>query len=402
MRLKKVFVGALAAAMLVCAVAVPAFAAEEVEQENCLSSSYVQMNIPYADFYKAAGVDNASEIDAVTSATKNKTRAGKLAAGSYHVNADGTDITGVSFPVKVLTPWALDSSKQVTDDTSYDITVKLRGKDTTTTYSGVNALFENDSYAYYKLSEAPAYYATAWYNVFTGSWEFGKVKATETTVNSATVELVTNGRHTDYEMKVNGFDLDVSTNKVYGVVMTTADGAEYGLHHVTNIWLGTELGFDADDAYYASMIGKTITQIAADLEKAKQHLHLVAAVDDLKYLRKGGRLSAAAAVAGGMLGIKPILAVIEGKVALAGKARGLPGVYVALFKKIDEMGGIHPGYTPLLGYTVNHRELQPLLTYLQDNLQCAEPLVRQIGCVIGTHAGPGAFGLAFFDQGLEL
>ncbi len=106
MRLKKVFAGALAAAMLVCAVAVPAFAAEEVEQENGQSSSYVQMNIPYADFYKAAGVDNASEIDAVTSATKNKTRAGKLAAGSYHVNADGTDITGVSFPVKVLTPWA--------------------------------------------------------------------------------------------------------------------------------------------------------------------------------------------------------------------------------------------------------------------------------------------------------
>ena len=53
MRLKKVFVGALAAAMLVCAVAVPAFAAEEVEQENGLTSSYVQMNIPYADFYKA-------------------------------------------------------------------------------------------------------------------------------------------------------------------------------------------------------------------------------------------------------------------------------------------------------------------------------------------------------------
>ena len=70
MRLKKVFAGALAAAMLVCAVAVPAFAAEEVAQENGLTSSYVQMNIPYADFYKAAGVDNASEIDAVTSATR--------------------------------------------------------------------------------------------------------------------------------------------------------------------------------------------------------------------------------------------------------------------------------------------------------------------------------------------
>ena len=152
----------------------------------------------------------------------------------------------------------------------------------------------------------------------------------------------------------------------------------------------------------AGAAAKTTPQTPADLEKAKQHLHLVAAVDDLKSLRKGGRLSAAAAVAGGMLGIKPILAVMEGKVALAGKARGLPGVYVALFKKIDEMGGIHPGYTPLLGYTVNHRELQPLLTYLQDNLHLDAPLVRQIGCVIGTHAGPGAFGLAFFDQGLEL
>ena len=147
MRLKKVFAGALAAAMLVCAVAVPAFAAEEVEQENGQSSSYVQMNIPYADFYKAAGVDNASEIDAVTSATKNKTRAGNLAAGSYHVNADGTDITGVSCPVKVLTPWALKNAKQVTDADSYDITVKLRGKESTTTYTGVDALFENESYA---------------------------------------------------------------------------------------------------------------------------------------------------------------------------------------------------------------------------------------------------------------
>ena len=148
--------------------------------------------------------------------------------------------------------------------------------------------------------------------------------------------------------------------------------------------------------------GKTLVQIATDLEHAKEHLHLVAAIDDLKYLRKGGRLPAAVAVAGGMLGIKPLITLQEGKVAMAGKARGLPGAYVALFKKIDEMGGIHPDYTPLLGYTVNPRELQPLLTYLQDNLHLDAPLVRQIGCVIGTHTGPGAFGIAFFDKELTL
>mgnify|MGYP002580804567 CR=1 FL=1 len=148
--------------------------------------------------------------------------------------------------------------------------------------------------------------------------------------------------------------------------------------------------------------GKTAVQIAASLEHAKEHLHLVAAIDDLKYLRKGGRLPAAVAVAGGMLGIKPLITIKEGKVAMAGKARGLPGAYVALFKKVEELGGISAAVPALAGYTLSAREVQPIQTYLQDNLQCAEPLVRQIGCVIGTHAGPGAFGLAFFDQGLEL
>ena len=148
--------------------------------------------------------------------------------------------------------------------------------------------------------------------------------------------------------------------------------------------------------------GRTLVQIATDLEHAKEHLHLVAAIDDLKYLRKGGRLPAAVAVAGGMLGIKPLITIKEGKVAMAGKARGLPGAYVALFKKIEELGGVNPRFPSLAGYTISTREVNPIQTYLVDNLGLSEPLVRQIGCVIGTHAGPGAFGLAFFDQGLEL
>ena len=84
---------------------------------------------------------------------------------------------------------------------------------------------------YYKLGKTPAYYITAWYKLLSGKWEFGKVHATETTVEGVTVEL------------------------------TTADSSEYGLHHVTNIWRGTELGFNTDDPYLASIIGKTVTQI---------------------------------------------------------------------------------------------------------------------------------------------
>ena len=113
--------------------------------------------------------------------------------------------------------------------------------------------------------------------------------------------------------------------------------------------------------------GKTAGQIAAILEHAKEHLHLVAAIDDLKYLRKGGRLPAAVAVAGGMLGIKPLITIQDGKVAMAGKARGLPGAYVALFKKIEEMGGINPAFPALAGYTVSPREVTPIQTYLRDS-----------------------------------
>ena len=75
------------------------------------------------------------------------------------------------------------------------------------------------------------------------------------------MELNTNSHRATYEMKISGFDLDTSTNKVYGVVLTAADDSEYGLRHVANIWHGTKLGFNADDPYFASIIGKTITQI---------------------------------------------------------------------------------------------------------------------------------------------
>ena len=84
---------------------------------------------------------------------------------------------------------------------------------------------------------------------------------------------------------------------------------------------------------------------------------------------------------------------------MAGKARGLPGAYVALFKKIEELGGISPDFAAVAGYSSSLREVQPIENYFRENLHMGEPLVRQIGCVIGTHAGPGAFGLAFFDKG---
>ena len=116
------------------------------------SLGYVLMNIPYADFY-AAEVNNQVPVDGVSSATLGKPRTSTLAGGSYHVGSDGSDITGITFPVKVDKNVDLTGYKKVTDSDSVSITVTNRGQTTTTVYSGKDALFENESYAYYELNE---------------------------------------------------------------------------------------------------------------------------------------------------------------------------------------------------------------------------------------------------------
>ncbi len=143
-------------------------------------------------------------------------------------------------------------------------------------------------------------------------------------------------------------------------------------------------------------------EIVAKLEHAKEHVHLFAVVDNLKYLHKGGRLPAAAAVAGSMLGIKPIITIKDGKVTLGGKARGLPGAHVNMFKQIDALGGINTKIAPICAYTVSKQEIEPLQHYLSTHLKINKPITAQIGSTIGTHTGPGCFGFAFFDKGLEI
>ena len=120
---------------------------------------YVLMNIPYAAFYEAE-VTDASGIDAVASATLMKPRTMGLAGGSYHVNPNGSDITGVIFPVYVESEemLAMYGGDEITDETTITITVNDNGQITTATYTGRDALFESFPFSYYRLSEVPAVY----------------------------------------------------------------------------------------------------------------------------------------------------------------------------------------------------------------------------------------------------
>lgn len=216
--------------------------------------SYVLMNIPYGEFYKAELGENAAAVDAVSSATKNKTRNGSLAGGSYHVNPDGSDITGVTYPVRVKTS-DLSGLKQVTDSDSVSITVKnKKDEDETSTYIGKDALFESASYSYYVLSSTPSYYKEA--TLTNGKWSFGKATGAASEATATIAKFKAPGHHANYEMEIES-DKIAKGKKVYAVVLTATDGTSCGLHHVTEIWHVTKLGFKADPA----LVGKTISAV---------------------------------------------------------------------------------------------------------------------------------------------
>ena len=241
------------------------------EPSETTTSEYVLMNIPYAEFYEAE-VRNDISVDIFTSATKNKSRTGTgtMAGGSYHVNSDGSDITGITFPVKVGEGVDLSEYTLVTDESSVDITVTNKGNTSTTTYKGQDALFESASYSYYILNEEPGFYKEVSVDA-EGNLKFGEVIGEATTVAGVTTELLTDTSYGDYQLNLEGFDFNTSTDKVYGIVLSTENN-DYGLRHLENIWKGVELawctGFtDAvhncptDSEHYKSMMGQTIKEI---------------------------------------------------------------------------------------------------------------------------------------------
>ena len=147
--------------------------------------------------------------------------------------------------------------------------------------------------------------------------------------------------------------------------------------------------------------GKNAEEIAAILEEQKKKIIIVALVDTLEYLKKGGRISKAVAFAGGVLNIKPVLSVIDGEINMLGKARGSKRGNNLLVQEIDKAGGIDFNKPVLLGYSGISDAL--LKKYIEDSRHIWEGNLQEVryttvGSVIGTHAGPGAVVVAFFKN----
>ena len=231
-------------------------------------------------------------------------------------------------------------------------------------------------------------------------------KLIETDVHPSTSQATPDGFLKTYEKAAEtGDDIVVITlsSKLSGTFQSAtiaADGKE-NIYIVDSGSVAVGCGILVELALQLRDAGFSAKQIAQELEHVKEKICIVALVDTLEYLKKGGRISKTVAFAGGLLNIKPVLSIVDGEISILGKARGSRQGNNLLVQEIEKAGGVDFSKPVLLGYTGLSDAL--LLKYIEDSKPLWEKGVDNIryttiGSVIGTHAGPGAVAVAFFKN----
>ncbi len=144
--------------------------------------------------------------------------------------------------------------------------------------------------------------------------------------------------------------------------------------------------------------GKSAPEIFAELTAIVPKVRLLAAVDTLKYLKMGGRLSTITAVMGGILGISPVIAIIDGKVEAIGKAKGRKAAFQLMANRIKELPADNR-YPISFGHSDAPQGLSEAQAFFQDvAVGNGRTIAVNIGAIVGTHVGPGAVGVAYVAQ----
>lgn len=147
--------------------------------------------------------------------------------------------------------------------------------------------------------------------------------------------------------------------------------------------------------------GKSAKEIADILNDKKSKINVIAMINTLEYLKKGGRISSTAAFAGKLLAIKPVVAVIDGEVKVVGKAMGTKNGTNLVNKLALEKGGID--FSMPFGTIWSGLDDSVVSKYIEESTKLWDGYGDQIpmyilGGTIGTHIGPGAVGVAFFSK----
>ena len=194
------------------------------------------------------------------------------------------------------------------------------------------------------------------------------------------------------------------SSKLSGTYQSACIAAEdyENIYVVDSLSVAIGTGVLAEYAVRCAEEGMPASLIASLVTQRREDICVIALLDTLEYLKKGGRISKTVAFAGGVLNIKPVVTVTEGEVALIGKARGSRNGNNLLVEKIRQAGGVDFTLPVLLGYTGLSSAL--LDKYVDDSRElwkdALEEIPRSLLCsVIGTHVAPGLVAAAFFKKG---
>lgn len=157
------------------------------------------------------------------------------------------------------------------------------------------------------------------------------------------------------------------------------------------------LGLLVEEAVKMRDAGMTGKEIVEKIEELIPRIRLFAMIEDLKYLKMGGRLSATSALVASILGICPIITLKDGLVEVVGKARGKKAAFAAI-RKCVEKEPISADYCVTMGHSKCPETCKALEEYMGDLLKKREVHVSSIGSIVGTHTGPGAVGLAYIKK----
>ena len=171
------------------------------------------------------------------------------------------------------------------------------------------------------------------------------------------------------------------------------DGGE--IHVIDSRSVTFALGLLVEQAAAFRDQGLSAAEIAERITQLTGRLRLLAVVDTLKYLKMGGRISAATAVVGGILGISPIIAVRDGKVEAVGKARGRKAALQWMAKRMEQEPPA-AGLPVSFGHSNAPKAMEECIAFFVPQLGSPQYFTGDIGAVVGTHAGPGAAGIAYF------
>ena len=189
------------------------------------------------------------------------------------------------------------------------------------------------------------------------------------------------------------------TNQSARTALAEAPGGDVFVVDSNNVTLGERVLVE----YALRLVdeGCSAAQIAAAVEAVRDRVVVIGLLETLEYLVRGGRLSAAAGAVGTLLNVKPVVAVEDGLIVQLGKARGSKNGRNLLNQKVEKAGGIDFSMPLALGYTGLSDAV--LKKYIEDSAALwaghteGELPVHTIGATIGTHVGPGAVAVAFFQ-----